>query len=415
MGNGDLKKTVGGIVLAVLLCIVIFFEFRTGFNMVHNRQMAEINEFVTYASDYGKASVSIDEISVYDEVPEIDDEGHVIALKEFDIKVKLNGEVTDSEDSDMGTYTYMSATNHSSEVFTVERIETDVTDCRNAVKHFWYGNTDEVAEVAFNDGVPEDVQFYQCTYRGGNTAVVYSESERLYKMIVIGEGEFYLLLSAPDPFVLTYESVTSNFDDPTANPQNYHTYSKYEEWATAATLLELKEREKEGNNSQDPTNPYKSSEVAGTSATYTSKADDAKREQMSKLGNVKWKKDGTSDDSDTHIDITSEQAQKSKWTLTETTYSYESSGLKIYALSGSRSAESFSVEGTIQNTLNAERPYVVMVKYLDSNNELLGVSVIDRRSSPLKPEGVDKFSVSVTPAHDKIDIQRITAVMFEVY
>lgn len=412
--RNETTRTVLGIITTIALSVVIILEFRIGFNMVKTRQFSEVNEFINTATKVGRDSVSVSSVTVYDEVPDVAVEGSVVKLKGFDVKLKLNGELSDETDEEMGSYVYMSADTNEMKTLSVMKIESGVTDCRNAVKHFWYGNAEELGQVAFDGTAPNDVQYYQCTYRGGNIPVVYSETEGVYNMIIPGENEFYLLISAPEQFVVTYEKVTSQFGDPNASPQNFHTYSKYEEWASSAKLLELKEQEENGKE-KDKETPYKTSDVPGTSATYTSKADDSLREQMSTIGEFSWKKDGTSSDTELSVDITSEDAKKSKWTLTETTYSYENSGLKIYALSGSRSAEVFTIEGTIQNMLNSERPYIIIVKYLDTNDELLGVSVIDKRSTPIKPEGVDKFSTTVTPASDKIDIQRIASLMFEAY
>lgn len=411
--NSNLGRTIGGIVLAVFLSVVIFFEFKIGFSMVQDRQMGEITAFIEHAESFGKASVSIDEIASYEEIPTVNEEGTVLELSGYNVKVRLNGKLTENYDEEEGSYSYTSSDKNTIENFSYMKYESKVTDCRNAVKSFWYGDTSEIANFAFHENVPEDVQYMQCTYKGGNVPVMYSESEGLYNMLITGEGEYYLVLTAPDPYVLTDENKTIAYGDPYANPQTSHTYSKYEENATANTLKALKEKEEEEKEQKD--NPYKTSEVTGTSATYTAKSDDNIREQMSTVGKFTWQKDGTCKDTEMYIDIKSEEAQKSKWTLTATTYSYECSGLKIYALSGTRSAEAFSVEGTIQNSIDAERPYVVLVKYLDTNDELLGVSVVDKRNNPLKPEGVDKFSVTVTPVKDKVDIQRIAAIMFEMY
>lgn len=409
----SLKKTVGGIILAVVLTIVIVFEFKAGFDMVHNRQMSEINTFIQSASEYGKASVSIDEVAVYDEIPAVSETGYVVAVPTYDFRIKLNGELSDDSNEETGVYNYVSNETHTQQALYVSKVEADVTGFRNALKSFWFGDTTALPAYAFSGSVPEDVQFFQCTYRGGNVPVLYSESQSSYVMLISCEGEYFLQLTSAEQFALTDDLVTVAFGDPMANPQSFHTYSKYEEQATTNTLRELKEKEENGDSGE--ATPYTTSEVPGTSTTYTSKADDTKREQMSSMSKFAWKKDGTSKDTDLKVDITSEEANKSKWVLTETTYSYEANGLKLYALSGSRSAETFSIEGTIQNMLNAERPYVLIIKYLDTNNELLGISVVDKRTAPLKPEGVDKFSMSVVPAKDKIDIQRIASMMFEVY
>ncbi len=408
---GDIKKTVGGIVVSVLLLLIIFFEVKFGFAMLKNRQMAEINEFVQAAQNFGKANVTIDTLTTYEEIPGVDTEGDVVKLDGYKVKLRVNGKLVDGNSTDSGIYMYSSTSDNLSKSVTVKRMEVNVTDMRNAVKRFWYGDTSELTALCASQMAEDNLTFYQSSAKAGDVPVVYSKGNEMYTMFITGEEEeYYLEISCNEPFALTDDKITVHYDDPQSNPQLYHTYSNYESLAAENTMRQLLE-----DDTETSTSTYNSSQASGSSSTYTSEADDKEREALAKLGNYKFDQDGKSTETEKTIDITSPEAEKSKWTLTATTYTYECKGLKLYALSGSRTAEQFQISGTIQNTLSAERPYVIVVKYLDSANKLLGISVIDQRNKPIKPNDATTFSATITPAKNKIDIQRITAVMFEVY
>lgn len=399
-------KKILGILLSAVLCVVIFFEFKYGFNFVRDRQMLEVQASIGVASENGKNSVDLTELATYNEVPSPWENGSTLKVQGFDVKLKVNGDSIDTDQRDGGIYTYTSFDSKMKKDITVRRFDNNVTELRNAVKDFWYGDDDTLKE--FMDMA--DAISYQCTYRSGNAPVLQDKNDSSYSMIITGEAEFYLVITCDEPFCLSDDKVTVVYPDPKDNPQFYHTYSWYEEDAAANTLAQLAE-----NGAVVIRNPYEQTDVSGTTSTYTSKADEALRAQLVSLGNFAWDKEGKSDETNQTVDVTSEEAIKSKWELTATTYNYEVAGLKLYALTGTRTQESFAIEGTIENTLDSERPYVVVIKYLNSNDELIGLRVVDKRSTPIKPKATDRFSLSVSPARDKIDIQKVASLMFEVY
>jgi hypothetical protein len=258
--------------------------------------------------------------------------------------------------------------------------------------------------------VDSGITNYQDSYIDGNYPVLYNEAAALYYMLIDCEDSYYVV-SAPDPFVLTTEKVTAHFGDPSEDPQLDHNYNTYETLAAENTIRELLESGDDENVSID--NPYVSTDISGSHDTYTSEDDDKIREQMLALGNYNWKKDGTADGTNLVIDVTSQTAKASQWDITASTYSYEMNGLRISMLSGSRSNTTFQISGNINNTLNSERPYVLVVKLLDSSGNLLSLKVIDCRTSPIAASGVTTFSTSVSST--EADVASITAVQFEVY
>lgn len=408
--NANLKHTILGVLLSVTLCIVIFIEFRVGFNMLYNHQMKSTQQFIDIAAQHGKASVSIEEISVYDEVPEVDTKGDVIDIGNYDIKLKLNGTLTDDSMGSYGKYTYSSATDSRPVALAVEHKTTDSKEFTDAVDAFWHGKPETVLEVSGMSTDSGDILYYQDSFVEGDVPVVYLGAYGMYYMFVeVRDG--YLIISAQEPFQLSNDKVTTHFGDPNANPMLSHTYSDYETLAAENSIRALQE----DKDAEAVDNPYDSGSAAGSPNNYTAESDNTIRKQMAALANYEFKKDGTSNETTYTVDITSEEAKKSLWELTSTTYSYERAGLKLSMLSGKRSAAEFTLSGNINNTIDAERPYVIIVKYLDSNSGLLGISVLDNREKPLEAKGVSTFSTTITPTKDNIDIQKISSVMFEVY
>jgi hypothetical protein len=405
-----LRNTILGIVLAVVLSVVIVFEFKLGFTMLFDAQVQNSTDYIAIAKSVGSASVSIDEIIAYDEVPFEDTDGDVIQLDNYDVKIKVDGTMTDSSMSSYGKYTCSSSDNSESYLLTVEFRSANLSQFRDAIAEYWYGDVNYLLDVCDIDTSSGDLIYYQSSSTSGNVPVVFVGRTGLYYMFIeCNDG--YMILSAAKPFILTDEKVTVHYGDPSANPMLAHTYSSYETWAAENTIRELLN----GDDNTTVNNPYVSSSVIDDGTTYTTEADDAIRRQMVALASYTFGPDGKSNETSYVVDITSSDAQASKWTLTSTEYSYEHAGLKISMLSGKRSSTEFSVSGNINNTIESSRPYVIVVKYLDSNNELLGLSVIDKREEPLAPSGVSTFSTTITPAKNNIDIQQITSVMFEVY
>ena len=409
--NAKVKSNILGGLLSVVLLVVIFFEFKIGFDMLYSHQISRVSDFIGVAYNQAHASVSIDEVSVYEEIPAVAEDGDVLEINGYDARVKINGTLTDESMSTYGKYTYSSAADSQPLTLAVENKKTSGTEFVEALQSFWHGDPEALLNACSIAHDMGDVIYYQDSFVDGNVPVIYVGVSGLYYMFV-ESSDGYLLISSQEPFELTNDKVTVHFGDPSANPMLSHTYSDYETLAAENTIRNLLEG---GDSETVVDNPYTSGSPTGSSDTYTSESDDNIRKQMAALANYEFDKDGTSDETTYKVDITSDEAKKSMWELTSTSYSYERAGLKLSMLSGKRSASEFTISGNINNTLDAERPYVIVIKYLDSNSGLLGLSVIDNREKPLEASGVSTFTATVTPTRNNIDIQKITSVMFEVY
>lgn len=419
-----------GVAISVGLCLLIFFEFKQGFNILYNKQMSDINDFISFASQTGKASVTLDELSDYPEVPMETDDGDVLKIAKYNVKVRLSGTITEEPEDLYGDYVYdvdvdnvgISTHGEESDDSNIDKPATDIAfkcehkttgsaDLSNALTDFWYGSTDALYNLWNDTSDTYEVEYYANVTASGKVPVLYVPARSMYYMYVLCEDDSYLVLSSQYPFVLTDAPVTAHYGDPGEEPMLAHIYSGYETWAAAKQILALEQKEDEDDTVT--VNPYVTEK--GGNDTYTAESDDAHRKSMVDAASYKFDKTGSAEGTVYKVDISSDEAKKSEWELTATTYSYEYAGLRLYALSAKRSQEMFSLEGTIHNTLDAERPYVILVKYLNSNKELLGISVIDKRADPLKAKNASTFSVDVSPVRNNIEIQQINSVMFEVY
>lgn len=108
-------------------------------------------------------------------------------------------------------------------------------------------------------------------------------------------------------------------------------------------------------------------------------------------------------------------AIKSQWKISNSAYSYDEAGLIISTLHVTRSASEFTIKGNITNKIDAERPYVIVLKFLNYESKLVTVRVIDNRTKPLEPLGTGSFEVSLDVEKDKLDTSKITIMQFEVY
>lgn len=408
-----MSSTVPQIVLMVVLIAVIILEIRGGFKMLYNREMEAVQVFNSIASTAGKARVSIDTVTTYEEIPFTYNQGDVISVFTSDntdpIKIQLSGELTDDSYKDYGYY-YYSDPDKASATITV--MTDDITDeVKKAVHDFWYGDTTDMYKTMTKGGVTSNVlDYYQCSFVTGNAPVMYDENAKLYYMLVVNDTK-YSVLQAPNPFILSDEKVTVHFGDPSIDAPLEHTYSDYETLAAENTIRNLLDKNSEDEDVQID-NPYKTEETA-TSGSYTSDTDDKRRAQMVKLGEYTWDPNGISTETTMTVDITSQEALQSQWLLTATTYTYENAGIKISGLTANRSSSAFKISGNVNNTLSTERPYVMVLKFIDSQGKLVGIKVLDYRTEKLAPEGVAAFSATI-PASD-MAIANIASVMFDIY
>lgn len=405
------KNGILNFIILIFLVAVIFVEFKVTYSVWYNRSQRSVGIYTEAASEYGKTKVSIDEISVYEEVPFDYTEGDVMSfLDDRSIRIKLTGNITDTSYSDYGYYYYTNKDGIPGTLI-VNKVTDTIDDFRVAMDDFWHGKTSSLIQTV---PVGEDIStmtFYQNSCSTGNNAVVYNEGVKLYYMI-IDEGDYYYLLSAADPFIVTDEKVTAHFAVASDDPQIKHNYSTYETAAAYNKILAAQETDSSSNTAL-PQNPYTSTSLTGSHDTYTSEDDDKIRQEMVQLSMYAWDEEGKSQNTQTVIDVTSSTAKASQWNITASTYSYESNGLRLSALSATRTNTEFTLSGNVNNLLDSERPFVALIKYVDGSDKLLGVRVLDFRASPIPASGVTSFNISVDSG--TVDIARITGVQFEVY
>lgn len=243
----------------------------------------------------------------------------------------------------------------------------------------------------------------------GVLAEIYDEGSQKWYMFV-PMTDVYMLLIADDMIMLSRDAETVIFGDPSDDVMSEHTYSLYEMQAVENTRNALTD------GTYTPTGDEQlSSEVQGTSATYTSAADNETRKQMLNMANYVWKSDGTSEDTNMIVDLTSTTAKASEWVLTTSSpYAFTDNALRLHSLKAVRNAETFNVSGKLTNQLAAERPYVIILKFLNANDELLGIRVLDKRNERIPPNDVADWTY-VLSIDSGISIGEINALQFEIY
>jgi len=206
-------KNILGILLSILLCVIIFFEFKTGFDMLHTKKINDVDSIVNVTKQSAIESVVLDEVTVYEEIPEVVVTGDVIQLSGYTTKIKLNGSITDDTMAIAGNYIYSSSSDSRPLNFRVECRSNNMDVFRNAVSDYWHGKAESLlpfCNISVDSG---DVIFYQNTFREGNAPVIYLGSTGSYYMF-LEFPDSYLVLTAPEPFSLTSDKVTVHFSNP---------------------------------------------------------------------------------------------------------------------------------------------------------------------------------------------------------
>lgn len=412
-------KTILGVGLSILLVCVLVFEFNLFFNLVEDRndEIYSVNRVAK--ADAAKASVSIDKPYTFEEIIYPVENGDIIKVDGLDLNIKLNGYLTDDSDTYAGQYKYADDSKQANNLY-VENKVSNLSKYTEGVLSYWsLGTSDNLMNALGYNYQPDNITCYQQSYKDGNIPVLFNSGTNLYYMFIEAPTSFYVL-SCAQPFAVTDEMPTSKFKDPSIDVLRNHTYSKWEEMAAEATLKELEEAAKENSSSDNVTpdsNPYSSSDVAGTASTYTSTTDNNLRKQMVSYSDYTWGADGTADGTTLKIDTTGEEPIKSQWTLTVTTYKYTYSGLQLSDMNAKRGTQEFYVSGKITNLIATERPYVIVIKLLDTEGNLLGIKVLDNRATPLaaSPNGSATFEASFLASTTNIKTENVTAVQFEIY
>lgn len=407
-------RLVVGIIGALLMTVIFVFEIRIGFNIFQRKLLSDTDALTQISKDAGSASVSIDTMAVYPEVEGVDPDGDVIKLYNYDLKVKLNGTVTDTAKDSYGVYKYAQSGTNAAMTLSVESFKSDLEKLTEAYNAYLYGDKMALANATSLVIKDDAAQFMVQSYREGPIPMLYSEGTQTYTAFVPLEDDF-LVLSAKDPFLLDTGKISVHYGNPSENPMLMHTYSDYEELASRNQITKILENKIKNENGEldDLESPYQSSNVVGTAETYTSRADNTTRAQLVSYADYEWQEDGVAAGTSMMIDTTSVRAKESEWKLTETVYSYSYAGLQLMNLSGQRSSTNLTISGNIVNELDSERPYVIVVKFIGEGDVLLGLNVVDGRETPLSPSTFKEFSVSASASDVKI--ADVVAVQFEIY
>lgn len=315
----------------------------------------------------------------------------------YDNNFRIEGSLLTTESADAGVITYTDIDGIVQDIKAVKMI--DVSDATNAIELYLQGDY-----VEFNEYLPDGVnseltEYYYYSVDGESHMNCIHDAENEMYYSIIPYGQEYLLVSSPRMFYVTMDAETIQFDDPTKDPLTYHVRSVYEEMAVANTIMALQGQ--------------RGVSVSNSSGLYNTEADKQKRRDMVSYNNNTWNPDGTSDGSPDTIDTKSPAAKASQWTLQATSpYSYVTNGLKLYGLYGVKSSDNFSIEGTVQNLFDSERPWVILIKYIDNDGNLIALRAIDNTDTPIHGNGTGTFSYTLS---NDVALSSITAVQFDLY
>ena len=406
-----MRKVLPQLLIMLTLIAGICVELGVISRTMTKRQEKSTQYLSQLAHDVGKTRVTTKKLKTYDPVAIISERSNVIYIEPYDLRLEISGVLTSKFDSYANSCFYRSDTGETRCLYIQNvNIGDTVNSFHRAMQDFWYGNTMSICNVVrFSDDITK-LKWYQSEAGIKKTLVCENTSNGTWYMLVDRDTSF-LIVSAPDAFKLTEAGLTVEYGNPVNNPQLHHVYSPYEELASANQIYKLLHPK----DDEEIDNPYTSDGSQGSHATFTAPEDDSTRERMVSYSKYKWNTNGTSQDTEMVVDLMSEEARRSQWNLDATAYSYSANGLSISSVRGSRSNTEFRISGNINNNIDSDRPYVIVIKFLDSDSYLLGLRVIDSRRAPLPPSGVATFNTSISSSIDAIQVQNISAIQFEVY
>ena len=389
------------VVLSVLLIIAVFVGFRLAFDSPTESEAYDLAESL----DTAPIDVLTPEEGDYVEI--VVDTGKGDVAKIYNYNFRVSGELVVVPGSTDGYFDYLCHTDGSKKTVTyTQGVLTD--SVMDNMAEYFKGNTADLVQNLPVTTVPENLTFYMQETMQGNIPIIYNEGDAKYYMLV-PMSTMLVVIESEEMLYMTEDAETVIFGDPSEDPMTYHTYSMYEITAIENTRNQLSGGTLVGTTDTLPT------DVSGVASTYTSEADNDTRKQMLSYAGLDWRKDGTSPNTSSKLDVTSAVSKASEWVLTSSSpYSFTDNAIKLHSLRATRNTESFAVEGKCSNQLSLERPYVVLIKFLNSDDELLGVGVVDKRSEPIEANGVSEWDYLLN-TDSGIDLQEIYALQFEVY
>lgn len=401
-------KTILGILCSIVLCFIIYLEGKYLLNVFTERNEAIYNATVVIANDKAQAQVSIDRVYTYDEIPVEEVTGDVIDIEGLVANIHLSGLLVDTTDEYAGFISYTDDDRMTHRLY-IESKTVNLEVYQEGILDYWnIGSFEKLLNAYGNPYQPENIKTYQQSFNGERVPIIYNEATELYYMFV-DMDTVMCVISSDMLFALSDDMVTVHFSNPSIEVLKNHNYSMYELTAAENTKNELaKEDDKDLPE-------YESSGVVGTADTYTSSADNSLRKEMASYADYEWDENGEADGTTLTIDFTSQEAKKSQWTLTDSVYSYTRAGLIVNAVSATRGEDSFEVSCNINNTLDTERPFVLVLKYISADGKLLGLSVLDYRAEPIASKGVTLCRKTISKTGLGTSCNNIVAVQFEVY
>lgn len=413
------KKTIIDIVLCILLGLAVIFEIRWGMNMLTKKWESDTNKLISTATNFGKNIGIIDDTFSWPEAEQPRVEGDVVKIEGN--KYKLNGTVTAIDADYNGTVYYADIdTKASKQLNYVEVVDANtINHFQEALPKYFNGETDGILDLLGTDTPKEEIECYQQTFMGGVIPVMYDTVREQYCMLLDCSSSFFLL-KCSEPFMVTDGRVAVHYADPTSDPLKAHVWNHYELGAIDNTRWKLTEgvtydelgNPISGNDMSQAGNNNESSD--NMNDIYRRPSDDTARQTMVSYASKTFDSEGKALDGSVTLDLTSPAAKASEWVLTQTSYSFTDNGLTINGLSGKRNANEFEISGNVSNMISAERPWVLVVKFLGDSENLLGVRVVDNRSTPIAADGVSNFTVNLD-SESGIDFSQITAIQFEVH
>ena len=414
------KELIIDIILCIVLAAVIIFEIMFGVNTLKAKWLTDTSKIIDGSKNYGSSIGLVETAFSWPDAPEPDVSGDVVAIDEN--RFKIHG--TTSADTEIqANYVYYADLEDSSSKYVryEEVLDTNKLDAfHNALVRYFSGDNGAFVDLLPVNTTDDSIIAYQQNFTDGAIPVMYDSMSENYFMF-LDCGTSYYRLQCEDPFVVTDAKVTVHYASAADDPLLSHAWSTYEAGAIDNTRQSLMDGA--GNKAYDSENKYTdangntytgTSNIKPSSTTYLSEADDQARALLVSYGNKIFNEQGLSDDGSGAIDISSIEALKSQWLLTETQYSYTDNGITINGLSGSRSSTSFEISGNATNALSSSRPWVLCIKFMGDGGKLLGVKVIDNRSNPIPAKGVSYFTMSLTP-EEGIQFADIVALQFAVH
>lgn len=409
------KKTIQQIAVTVFLVIVIVAEMVVGVNLFKKREAYRTGQLIDIAKKLGAPNTTVTNITSYDEAPE-PEKGDVIKID--DIKIKLSG-IADVSSSKASQYIiYTDEETKSPLQFSYNLYTGKSDELLHAISSYFANpaSTEEIVKLLPVNTVDENLEFYQQSTVDQNIPVLYDKSSESYYMFYPIKDSYYIF-SSRKPFMITDEKLTVHYVDPNEDPLRSRVYSQYELDAVNNTIAKMDEEDL-ADFDGTVLNSNSNDNVSSDSQTWNNETSKAARDKIISYANCEWNADGTSSNSAISVDLKSSSTKASEWVLKSehTSYSYTDSGLNLTGLNGMRDSTAglFELSGKIQNLENYSRPYALAIMFLDANGQLLGVKVVDGRTSPIESNGVGEFTVRISKTVDKINVSEINSVMFSM-